>query len=94
MSDLVTYLTNALQALLNYIEGIPLHAFSLLCQGLAAVINWIPAPAFFADVAGWIGNTPPLAAWLLSALQIGSGATILVTAFTLRFLIRRIPFIG
>jgi hypothetical protein len=94
MSDLIAYLVAAFQAVVNFIEGLPLHAFSLLCQGLAAVINWIPAPAFFSDVAGWIGNTPPLAAWLLSALQIGSGATILVSAYTLRFLIRRIPFIG
>jgi len=94
MSDLIQAIGQWLQQIITLLTGLPLHVFSLLLQGLAAVISWIPAPAFFSDISGWIGNVPPLAAWLLSALQIGSLVTILVTAYTLRFLIRRIPFIG
>lgn len=74
--------------------GLPLHLFTGLMSGLAAVVNWIPAPPFFSNIAGWIGSIPSLAAFLLSALQIGTLVTILVAAYTLRFLIRRIFFLN
>jgi hypothetical protein len=94
MSFLIQYLVQALAWLWNVISSLPLHCLSLLLQGLAAFINWLPAPGFFANAGGWIGNVPPLAAFLLSSLQIGSLVTILVSAYTLRFVIRRIPFLG
>lgn len=50
--------------------------------------------AVFSNIAGWIGSIPSLAAFLLSALQIGTLVTILVAAYTLRFLIRRIFFLN
>lgn len=94
MSFLLHWLASALQWLFNFVVGIPLHVFSLLLSGLAAMFNAIPAPSFFAQASGWIGNMPPLLAFLLSSLHIADGVGILVAAYTLRFLIRRIPFIG
>lgn len=94
MSDLISAIGQYLQDIINFLTNLPLHLFSLLLSGLAALLNGIPAPSFFTDASGWIGSIPTLAAYLLSALQIGSLVTILVSAFALRFLIRRIPFIG
>lgn len=94
MGDLLSWLSSAFQQLVNFFEGLPLHILTALLSGLSALINWIPAPAFFSNLSGWIGSIPPLAAFLLSALQIGSLVTILVTAYTLRFVIRRIFFIN
>jgi hypothetical protein len=94
MSDLINWLAGWWQQLVNFLEGLPLHIYTAMLSGLATVVNWIPAPAFFSDVSGWIGNVPPLAAFLLGALQIGTLATIIVSAFTVRFLIRRIFFIN
>lgn len=94
MSFLLNWLVQFAQWLWTVISEFPLHVLSLLLQGLAAFINWIPAPGFFADAGSWIGNIPPLVAFLLSSLQIGSLVTVLVSAYTLRFVIRRIPFLG
>lgn len=94
MSFLIQAIGQYIQDIVNFITALPLHLFSLLLQACSAVLNWIPAPAFFSNLSGWIGSIPPLAAYLLGALQIGSLVTILVSAFTLRFIIRRIPFIG
>jgi len=94
MSDLITAIGQWIQSIITFLTGLPLHIFALLLQGLSAIINWIPAPGFYSNISGWIVSIPPLAAFLLSALQIGALVTILVTAYTLRFLIRRIPFIG
>ena len=94
MSFLIDWLVSAAQWLWQVISNFPLHCLSLLLQGLAAFISWIPAPAFFSNAGQWIGDMPPLVSFLLSSLQIGALATILVSAYTLRFIIRRIPFLG
>jgi hypothetical protein len=94
MSDLINWLAGWWQQLVNFLEGLPLHIYTAMLSGLATVINWIPAPSFFGDLSGWIGSIPPLVAFLLGALQIGTLVTILVSAFTVRFLIRRIFFIN
>lgn len=92
MEFLLQWLENAWTQLVTFLQGLPLHLFTGLMSGLAAVVNWIPAPPF-SNIAGWIG-IPSLAAFLLSALQIGTLVTILVAAYTLRFLIRRIFFLN
>jgi hypothetical protein len=94
MSYLLNWLYQAAAWFVTLIANFFLHVLTLLLQGLEALIAWIPAPSFFQNAAGWIGSIPPLLADFLSALQIGAGITIVVSALTLRFLIRRIPFIG
>lgn len=94
MSDLISAIGQWVQDFFNFLLGLPLHIFSLLLSGLSYVLNAIPAPSFFTEASGWVGSIPTLAAYLLSALQIGSLVTILVSAYTLRWVIRRIPFIG
>jgi hypothetical protein len=94
MSFLINWLVQFAQWLWSMFTAVPLHVLSLLLQGLAAFIAWIPAPAFFSNAGQWIGNVPPLAAFLLSTTQVGALITILVSAYTLRFIIRRIPFLG
>ncbi len=94
MSFLINWLVQAVQWLWTVISNLPLHCLSLLLQGLAAFVGWIPAPAFFANASGWIGSMPPLVSFMLSSLQIGALVTVLVSSFTLRFIIRRIPFLG
>ena len=94
MSFLINWLVTALQWLWGVISWFPLHVLSLLLQGLAAFIAWIPVPAFFANIGGWISSMPPLVSFLLASTQIGGLVTIVVSAYTLRFIIRRIPFLG
>lgn len=81
MEFLLQWLENAWTQLVTFLQGLPLHLFTGLMSGLAAVVNWIPAPPFFSNIAGWIGSIPSLAAFLLSALQIGTLVTILVAAY-------------
>jgi len=94
MAFLIGFLQTLFAWLATYLLDLPLYILSLLLVGLATFINDIPAPSFFSSAAGWISSLPPLVAYVLGALQISTGVTILVTAYTLRFLIRRIPFIG
>jgi hypothetical protein len=94
MSFLLTLLQDLFAWLGTFLLDLPLYVLSLLLAGLAALINDIPAPGFFTDAAGWISSVPPLVAYVLQTMQIGTGMVIIVTAYTTRFLIRRIPLIG
>jgi hypothetical protein len=91
---LLSWLQAFWQQLVTFLEGLPLHILTAMLSGLSAVINWIPAPSWYANIAGWVGAVPSLAAFLLSALQIGTLVTILLSAYTLRFLLRRIFFLN
>lgn len=47
MEFLLQWLENAWTQLVTFLQGLPLHLFTGLMSGLAAVVNWIPAPPFF-----------------------------------------------
>lgn len=94
MSFLIQFLQALFAWLAAFLVDLPLYILSLFLTGLATFINDIPAPGFFSSAAGYISSLPPLVSFLMSSFQIGAGITIIVTAFTIRFLIRRIPFIG
>jgi hypothetical protein len=94
----MVFLLQWLQAFASWLwtglQHLGLIVFGALMQGLGQVIADIPVPGFATDAAGYIGSIPPLAAFLLHALQIGPGITIVCTAMLVRFVIRRLPFIG
>jgi hypothetical protein len=94
MSFLIAFLTQILAWLHTFLVLLPKLIASAVLTALAAVINWIPVPSFITNASGWIGAIPSFPAYLLSSLNFSAGVTILVTAYVLRFLIRRIPFIG
>ncbi|BCY03532.1 DUF2523 family protein [Stutzerimonas stutzeri] len=64
-------------------------------QGWAwAVIYSLPVPDFVYDAKDALQGIPPSVVYFTSAFQIGPGLTIILGAYVLRFLIRRIPIIG
>ena len=94
MDFLIKYLKEILDWLLGFIGWSVVEVVKLLLAGLAAIINAIPVPDWVAHAGDAISNFPPGAAYFLGSLHIATGCTILVSAYTIRFLIRRIPFIG
>lgn len=94
MQFLLTWLQNFATWLWTGLQHLCLIVFNAVMTGLATVIQDIPAPSFFADIAGWVGGIPSFAAYLIQGLEIPAGIVIVCTAMVLRFIIRRIPFIG
>jgi hypothetical protein len=70
------------------------QCWSLLCQGLALVLAAIPVPSWLANAGNVVGAMPPGVAYLAVAFKIPEGIAMIVGAYTLRFIIRRIPLIG
>lgn len=94
MDFLIKYLKQILDWLLSFIDWVGIEVTKIFMAGLAAILNAIPVPDWMASAGSAISNFPPGAAYFLATMHIGAGATIMVSAFTIRFIIRRLPIIG
>lgn len=85
MFDFFTWLSEEIKQLFVWLVD------SIL-SGVASMFEAIPAPDFLVN-AGTL-SLPPTVAFIADALQLSFGAAVIVSAYTLRFIIRRLPFIG
>lgn len=69
-----------------------LWAYDGVISGFASMIEAIPVPDFLANMQTF--SLPPGVAYFASAFEIPWGIAIVVTAYTARFILRRIPVIG
>ena len=72
----------------------PRKIYELILDGLAWVIDLIPVPGWFENAGSYFAALDPGIAYFLEAFEFSTGIGILVAAYVLRFLIRRIPVIG
>jgi hypothetical protein len=94
MTYLIQYIQTILAWLLGFVDWILIEVFKVLCTAVLAVIDAIPVPSFFANASGLMASLPAGVVYFAQAAQIGNGLTILMSAIGLRFLIRRLPFVG
>lgn len=62
-----------------------------LLGALVQILGWIPVPSFLTS------NTfalPDGVMWFASALEVNTGLALVMSAYTLRFVLRRIPLFG
>jgi hypothetical protein len=67
---------------------------STVLGALATLLQAIPVPQWLQDAPNVLANVPSGVVWFFQILQLPQGMAIILGALTLRFLIRRIPFIG
>ena len=94
MDWLIKFFARIVHWLHDYLLWLPLHICKLILQGIFAFMAWLPVPQFMTDAVGWVASIPPSVAYFLSSCHIGTGMTYILTAYILRFVLRRIPFIG
>ncbi len=75
-------------------EAGTLWLYEALLGLLLAIINLFPMPAAMQNMDSYWSAIPESVWWLLSAFQIDTGISIVVSAWIIRFFIRRIPGIG
>ncbi len=88
------WIDNVLQWFKDWVEYALLHAWKLLCDGFASVIEAIPVPSFFATASSQLGGIPGTVVFWLSFIQADFGIPLVISAYVLRWVLRRIPFIG
>lgn len=73
---------------------IPRKIFELVMAALAALIQAIPVPDFVNQIPSLFSSLPQGVLWGFYLFNFAAGVAIIVSAYVIRFLIRRIPIIG
>lgn len=92
--SLFKWLGDAFDALIEFLMNLPAWVFSKLAEGIVSFFESIPVPDFFATAANAFGSVPSEVVYFAETFQIGTGVTMVLGAYLLRFILRRIPFIG
>lgn len=80
--------------LLGIVQSVFQWLWDQLLAGLVALLAAIPVPEFLGQASGALGSVPAGVVYLLAPFQVGAGISIVLAAYVLRFLIRRLPIIG
>lgn len=94
MLFLIHWLVAAAQWVFDLLLKLPLHLWVLLLGGLQAAVNAIPVPSFFASAGNYVAQIPSSVAFFAAGFQIPYGLGVITSAWLLRWILRRIPFIG
>lgn len=94
MDFLIQMIVKALQWLVSWVEFAAEWVWNELMGAFLAMLNAIPVPTWLADAPQVINSIPSGAAFFLQSLQVPSGLAIIIGAYVIRFVIRRIPIIG
>lgn len=76
----------------DFLFSFVLWAYESILFGLAALFEAIPVPDFLQNAMSY--KMPNILGWFAEPFAISTGATIIVSAYVLRFIIRRLPFVG
>lgn len=91
---LVKTIDTVSQWVLNLLLYVPRMLFSELMTGLAALLSAIPVPSFVSQVGSYWSGVPDSVMFFVAPLHLGTGLGMIGTAYGVRFLIRRLPFVG
>lgn len=80
--------------LLETLLWLPRELFKLIMDALASVIEAIPVPDFVSEAAGAFGSIPGNVLFFAHYFAVSEGIAFVLSAYLIRFLIRRIPLIG
>jgi ABC-type proline/glycine betaine transport system permease subunit len=76
------------------IDSVPKEIFASIMDALASVLESIPAPSFMSQAQSFFNGIPSTIVYFFQFFAVAEGLAMIISAITLRFLIRRIPFIG
>ena len=92
------FLIDFLQSILTWLFGLVTWAlqqcWNLVLLGLAAVLNALPVPSWLSSAPSVFAAMPDSMAYFGSVFQVSNGVQIMLSAYVIRFVIRRLPLIG
>lgn len=76
----------------DFFTSLGLWFYESIVFGLASLLESIPLPDFLTQMSSY--TLPDVVAWAAAPFMLSYGVGIIGSAYTLRFIIRRLPFIG
>ncbi len=94
MDTLIQYVQRILAWLLQFVDWCLAEIFSVVLTALLAILNAIPVPAWVSNAGSSIASLPPGILYFSQALDFSFGISVALSAYGIRFLIRRLPVVG
>lgn len=94
MSAFGEWLLSIFQEILQFIIDVPITIAEWLWQALLDLISSSFIVGIFTSAGELFTNISPSVWYFMNLMQIPFGITVITSAYLLRFLVRRIPFIG
>lgn len=94
MEWLIEFLERILAWLLEVLLWVPRKLWELILDGLAWVVENIPVPTWLGNAGSFFSGIDPGIVYYLEGFAFAEGVAIVIGAYVIRFLIRRIPLIG
>lgn len=92
--DAPCHITSTLQWVYNFAQWVPMKIFEKVCDNMGDMVAAIPVPSFFAQAQTGLQQIPPGVAFFLDHAQLPTGIGIVLSAYLIRFAIRRLPIVG
>lgn len=73
---------------------VPRKVWSELLDSLAALLAALPVPGFVSQASAAFSQIPPSVLFFADKFALSEGVAMILAAYALRFVIRRIPIIG
>ena len=70
------------------------YVLDAIFNGIISMLELIPVPTFIEDMGSSADSITGISAYYLGVFNVGSGIGIILSAYLIRFSIRRLPFIG
>ncbi|MCU7813400.1 MAG: hypothetical protein KZQ77_19515 [Candidatus Thiodiazotropha sp. (ex Notomyrtea botanica)] len=98
LSGLYSYFNELITELMEYVKTFVLWVWQsiwdAMLDAMAHIIELIPVPSFLQSASGVFSSIPGEVAFFAGALEITYGIGVIVAAWGIRFLIRRLPIVG
>ncbi len=95
IDDMFQWLQDAFNFLIDeFFMDFPKWVFQKVCEGVVEFFNALPVPGFFTTAADAFNGIPSQVVFFADAFQIGPGIAMILGAYLLRFILRRVPIIG
>lgn len=94
LKNIIQFLGNMLEWIIGFFEWCIVKVFLVIFDAVLWVLNAIPVPEWLEDLSGNVTGIDPGILYFAQPFELSTGLTWVLSAYTLRFLIRRLPVIG
>lgn len=94
LRGILKFIETALGWVVDFFQWLIAWWWGNVLDALLYVLNQIPVPTWLDELAGNVSGIDPGVLYFVEPLQLGTGLTWVLSAYVIRFVIRRIPLIG
>lgn len=94
LMGILRFLGQILEWVVDFVQWVFVKLAILVFDAIIAVLSLIPVPEWMAELSTNIGSIGSGFLFFIAPFQFGTGIAWVVSAYVLRFLIRRLPVVG